>query len=503
MLVISGAIRSGKAALAGTLALAAALAASPPQGADQVTVAQSSDVLTLDPTLDTSLIGMNVLTNVFDQLVTIAADGGLRPMLATAWEGSPDAKTWTFTVRPDATYHDGSKVSLDDVVWSYRKIMDDPKSPVRVYLTKVANVEKVEPDKVRFTLSEPYGPFVRQTSLISVVPQKAYEALGSGRFSQAPVGSGPYRVTRWAKDDMVQLDANPSYWGGAPKISRVVFKPIPSESARAAALQSGQVDIASLPPAQVDRLAGQKGLEVKRIGSFRVIYVGIDTNNPVLQNAKLRQAIDHAVDREAISTRLLKGLGRPIGQMVTPVTFGYDETVRPTAYDPTRARQLLKEAGYGGEKIAFQYPNNRFALGEQVAQAVGGYLSAVGINVELQGMEYAAMFPLWANRKLNGLHLWAFGPSVMDADLVLNYLYASGGTGYWIDPEVERLTSAQRAEGDPAKRQALITRIWRLSQENMPYVPLYSEIQAYGIREGLGWQPRPDERLLFGSATPN
>ena len=474
---------------------------SPGRAAGLITAAQGSDVLTLDPTMDTSLIGMNVMTNVFDQLTTISPRGEVLPMLATAWEGSADARTWTFTVRSDGKFHDGSPVTLDDIVWSYRKIIDDQRSPVRVYLTKVEAVEKVEPDKVRFTLNEPYGPFVRQTSLISIVPRKAYEAAGAARFSQMPVGSGPYKVTRWIKDDRVELERNPAYWGGAPSVDAIVFKPIASEAARAAALSSGQIDIASLPPASVDRLSADKGIVISRIDSFRVIYVGADTNNPVLADPRIRQAIDAAINREAIATRLLKGLGRPAGQMVTPVTFGFDESIQPTRYDPERARSLLKAAGYNGEKIVFQFPNNRFALGDQVAQAVGGYLTTVGLNIELQGMEYAAMFPLWANRKLNGLHLWAFGPSVMDADLVLGYLYAKGGTGYWIDPQVELLISQQRAESDPDKRKALISRIWRRSQEQLPYIPLYGEIQAYGIRDGVGWQPRPDERMLFGSAT--
>jgi peptide/nickel transport system substrate-binding protein len=490
----------------GILALLASgglLSLSPAHAAGTITAAQGSDVLTLDPTMDTSLIGMNVMTNVFDQLTTISPRGEILPMLSTAWEGSADARTWTFTVRSDAKFHDGSPVTLDDVVWSYQKIIDDQRSPVRVYLTKVEKVEKVEPDKVRFTLNDPYGPFARQTSLISIVPRKAYEAAGPAKFSQAPVGSGPYRVARWLKDDRVELEKNPTYWGGAPSVDTIVFKPLASEAARAAALSSGQIDIASLPPASVDRLGSDKSIGIKRIDSFRVIYVGADTNNPVLADPRIRQAIDAAINRDAIATRLLKGLGKPAAQMVTPVTFGFDETIQPTRYDPDRAKALLKEAGYTGEKIVFQFPNNRFALGDQVAQAVGGYLTAVGLNVELQGMEYAAMFPLWANRKLNGLHLWAFGPSVMDADLVLGYLYAKGGTGYWIDPEVERLIGEQRAEPDPAKRKTLISQIWRRSREQLPYIPLYGEVQAYGIREGVGWQPRPDERMLFGAATRN
>ena len=468
---------------------------------DTIAVAQGSDVFTLDPTMDTSLIGMNVMTNVFDQLVAIRPDGSVAPMMATSWESSPDATVWTFQIRPDATFHNGDPVTPADVVWSYQKILTDPKSPVRVYLTKVKSVETAGDRGVRFTLTEPYAPFDRQTSLISIIPQRAYEAAGAAKFSRSPIGSGPYKVVDWVKDESVKLEAYDKYWAGAPKVKNLLFKPIPSESARAAGLLSGDLDIAQLPPALITRVSSQQNLAVKRAGTIRVMYIGINTNDPVLSDVRVRRAIDHAIDRKAITEKLLTGLGTPSGQMVSPVTFGFDPGILPTAYDPEEAKKLLAQGGYKGEKVIFQFPNNRYALGDQVAQAVAGYLAAVGLNVEIQSMEYAAMFPLWQKRSLTGIHMWAFGPSQMDADLVLNYLYTADGTAYWVSPEVLQLISKQRGEADPAKRKALIGDIWRLSKDQVPYAPLYSEIEAFGVRAGLEWEPRPDGRLLFQSAT--
>jgi peptide/nickel transport system substrate-binding protein len=221
----------------------------------------------------------------------------------------------------------------------------------------------------------------------------------------------------------------------------------------------------------------------------------------VLGNVKLRQAIDQAIDREAITSRLLRGLGKPLGQIVAPVTFGYDPSIGATAYNPTRAKQRVAEAGYDGKPILFQYPNNRYAFGEEVAQAVAGYLNAIGIKVEMQGMEYSAFFPLWSGRRLSGMHMFAYGPSIMDAELALNSLYETGPSrGYWSDPRVDGLIAKQRAESDPEKRKQLISQIWRLGTENVPYAFLYNEIQAYGIRDRVKWSPRPDERLLFKDA---
>lgn len=489
-----------------TLAAGAAL---PPtfrvlaQDATRVVVAHSSDIITLDPSLDTSSVGVTVLfTNVYDQLTEIAPDGAVAPRLATAWEASADGRSWTFTIRADARFHDGEPVTADDVVWSYRKIMADGKSPVRVYVSKVQAVEKVAPDRVRFDLSEAFAPFDRQVSLISILPQKAYEAAGAAKFAQAPVGSGPFKVVRWVKDDALELAANAQYWGGAPTIRSLAFRPVPADAARAAAILSGQVDVVPLlPPALVDRLESRPGVTVTRVESNRVLYVGLNTEHPVLSRLPVRQAIDAAIDREAITQRLLRGMGRPVGQVVAPVTFGYDPEVRPTRFDPGRARSLLQEAGYAGETLPFTYPRNRYAFGEEVVQAIAGSLKEVGVSVELQGLEYTAMFPLWANRRLPGLHLWAFGPSVLDADLVISYLYGQNTAAYWVDPEVQRLIAAQRGETEPAKRRALIGEIWRRSQAHVPYAPLYVEIQAYGLKPKLTWRPRPDERLAFRTAT--
>ena len=322
--------------------------------------------------------------------------------------------------------------------------------------------------------------------------------MGAAQFALTPVGAGPFKVVAWKKDDRVELEAFAEYWGGAPKIKKLVFKPVPSESARAAALASGELDVVPiLPPALVDSLGSRQGLTVKRVESNKVVYLGFDVNNPLLSDIRVRKAIDMAVDRNAISQRLLRGLGKPSGQVIAPVTFGYAADINPTAFDAKQAKELLAQTTYKGEKIVFQYPTNNLAFGQEVAQAIANYLGNIGVNVELQGMEYSAFFPLWANRKLNGIHLFAYGPSIMDADLILGSLYEKTGRLYWIDPQVQDLVQKQRAEADPAKRRAIIGEILKLSAQNLPYAPLYNEIHAYGIQNRVKWASAPGRAALF------
>ncbi len=497
-------IRMKHPGVRGTALLALLAFGTPASAADRATtvvVSQGSDVLTLDPMLDTSPISLNVFRNVFDALTRIAADGSVSPLLAESWTASEDTMTWEFTIRSNAKFHNGQPISAADVVWSYQRLAGEAKSPVRTYINKVKSIELAGPNKVKFTLSEPFAPFDRQVSLISILPKQAFEQIGAAKFALEPVGSGAFKVVRWAKDDHVELAAFDDYWAGAPKIKTLIFKPVPSATTRAAALSSGELDVVPiLPPALVDSLSTRKGLRVERVSSNKVVYLGFDVNNPLLSDVRIRQAVDLAINRTVLTSRLLRGLGKPTGQVVAPVTFGYSPDIKPTEFNPARAKELVAASSYKGDKIVLQYPNNNLAFGEEVAQAIANYLGQVGIDVELQGMEYSAFFPLWANRKLNGLHLFAYGPSIMDADQIIGSLYDSTGRIYWNDPKVQQLAQQQRGERDKDKRRTLIGEILKLSKENVPYAPLYDEMHAYGIQDRVKWEPRPDERLFFQSA---
>ncbi len=463
-----------------------------------VTAALQSDMPSLDASVDSSPNGHNYRLNIYDQLTEIAADGSLAPKLATSWESSPDAVTWTFTIRQGVKFHDGSALTPDDIVWTFHKILADTKSPVRTYASKVKTVEVVAADKIRFTLVEPYSLFDRQLALIYILPRKAYEAMGATQFGITPVGSGPFKLVKWVKDDHIEMEAFDGYWGGAPKIKTAILRPIPAEPSRANALISGEIDIVpALPVTLVERLGSVKGIKVETAEGYREVFLGFNVEHSALANIKLRQAIDLAVDRNVITSKLLRGLGRPSGQMLSPASFGFDPSIKPTEQDVARAKRLVAESGYKGEMIPFQYPTTGLSSSNEVAQAVAGYLTAVGINTDMQGMDYNAFLAMWAQRKVTALYLFAFGSSILDADSTLTALYEKGSRGYWISDEVDALSRQQRAERDPEKRKAIIGKIWRLSQESAAFVPLYSEIQAQGLSERVNWTPRPDGILRF------
>jgi peptide/nickel transport system substrate-binding protein len=307
--------------------------------------------------------------------------------------------------------------------------------------------------------------------------------MGAEKFGKSPVGSGPYKFVRWIKDDRIEFEAFEGYWRGKPKLKTAILRPIPAEASRASALISGDVDIVpSLPPALFDNLSSRAGINVAKAEGFRVMFLGFNDTNPLLSDNRLRLAIDYAIDRATITSRLLRGLGVPAGQIVPPVNFGYDKSIQPTAYDAARARELVKQTGYKGEKIPFQYPSNNFALAGEVAQAIAGYLGAVGINVELQPMEYTAFFPAWANRKMNGIYFFAYGSSLYDADSSMAGLYETGSQIYTVDPQIDALARAARAEIDQEKRKAIFSQIFKLNKEKGIYILLYKRCRHMASR---------------------
>ena len=470
----------------------------------KLTVGLTSDFPSLDPSLDLSPIGFNFRLNVFDQLTEIRRDGSVGPRLAKSWQASPDAKAWTFELRTDARFHDQSPVTVDDVVWTIRKVLDDGRSPLKVYLAKVQSVDRVSDTQVRFNLIEPFAIFDRQMTFVSILPKKAFETMGEAEFGQKPIGSGPYRLVRRVRDDRTELSAFADYWRGESKIKTVILRPIPAAFARNSALLTGEIDIdPSVPPSLARNMASKPEVKAAKADGFRVMYIGFNVNYaPALADPNFRLAVDAAIDRETLGTRLLGGLGRPTGQLPAKITFGHDPSIPITPFNPQKAKELLAKTAYKGEPIPLQYPNNNYALADEVAQAIAGFLKNVGINVELRPMEFSAFLPAWAQRKMEAMFYFAFGPAVFDADNITSGMYEAGSRIYAVDPEVDRLSREARAEPDQTKRKGLFSQIFKISNQTAAYVPMYEEVQSFATRATVTWEPMADGYFRFYQMDP-
>ena len=474
-----------------SLAVLSAAAMAAPQ---ELTIALSGDVPTLDPSKDTSPIGLNLRLNVYNALTELGRDGSVIPQLAESWTVSDDLIEWTFKLREGVKFHDGSTMTADDVVFTTEHVLADETSPVRSFLRLVQAVEAVDDTTVKFTLTQPYGMFDRQIKYLYVMSRAYYEANGDTGYATTPIGTGPYTLAEWVKDDRMVLEAFPDYWGGEPAVKTGIFRPIPSDAARANALLSGEVDLVpSLPPSLMGMLDGNPALKVEVAPGYRVAFLELNPDQPPFDNPQIRQAVDVAIDRVAIADQLMRGTGKATGIMVPPSNGGYDASFTPTEFDPELAKQLVQEAGYDGTPIVLDYPNNNYPMANEVAQAIAGYLTNAGLNVQLNPMEFTAFFPAWVQNKLSPMYYFAFGSSQFHAETILATLYEAGGHLRHNNPEIDALVKAQRQEVDQVKKQEMISEAFRISNEDRQFLPLYEMLQVYGVKADIDYVPYPDE----------
>ncbi|ODT72005.1 MAG: hypothetical protein ABS75_05900 [Pelagibacterium sp. SCN 63-23] len=462
----------------------------------RVTAALVAEPTSLNPIYDTGLPALNVFYNVFDQLTGIDATGAVVPRLASEWSHSDDLQTWTFTLRDGATFHDGSPVTPEDVLFTYETAKNDPTSRLGGYLSTVESVT-AEGNDIIFSLNIPYAPFDRQATLVPIVSKAAYESMGASEYARKPIGSGPYMVESWANGDTITLQRNDSYWGDAGTYQTVVFQPVPDETTRANSVQSGDLDIALLGPSSVPAVEGSGSAQVVHQQSNRVVYLGFNAGSPWLEDVNFRKAIDMALDRQLLSDRLLNGAAEPASQLVAKVSFGYTDAIPPTVYNVEEAKALVAASGYDGSAIPLTYPNTGLPQIDQVAQAVAFFLEEAGITVTLDPQEASTFSNTWFSAELGGLYIFAFAPSVMDADLPFNMLLRSGGQGYANNPDIDALLDKEIGEADPAARAATLAEISNMVTEQTYYAPLFIDTYSYAVTPDLDWTPRPDGMIVF------
>ncbi|QKV19124.1 ABC transporter substrate-binding protein [Oricola thermophila] len=467
------------------------------QDVTTITAALASEPQSLDPIYDTDLPALNVFYNVYDQLTAIDFEGKVSPALAEEWFASEDLKTWTFKLRSGASFHDGSPVTAADVVFTYETAMNDPASRLGGYLGQIETVKAVSDHEVEFRLKSSFAPFDRQVTLVPIVCKAAYEKMGAAEFARKPIGSGAYSVEDWAAGGAITLKRFDDYWGGKGTYETVKFLPVPDETTRANAIQSGDLDIALLGPSAVPAVRASGAVDVIDQNSNRIIYVGFNSNAQWLGDVRIRKAVDFAIDRVAIGERLLNGAVTPSSQLVAPVSFGYDTSIPATSHDLDKAKELVEASGYDGAPLTLSYPTAIVPQSSQIAQAIAYFLEEAGLNVELDGREYSTMINDWFSSSLPGMYIMAFAPTMLDADLPFDMLLRTGGQGYTFDPEIDALLDAQLAEPDQEKRAEIFSRITAKVNETTSYAPLFSDTYTYGVTKGLNWRSRPDGLIVL------
>lgn len=491
-------IASGALVLAGCAGGFEPTSAPGAEAPTSIVAAIPTDPSSMDPIRSGSLVVLSIFFHTFDQLVHISADGELEPRLATEWTPNDDLTQWDFTLQDGVTASNGEEITADDVVFSYQAILDDPTSENNAYLSSVASVEKVDDLTVRFTLHQPFSAFPRNTSLISVVPSETYEEMGTDAFAQDPVGSGPYvfdKITKGVSYDLVRSD---DYWGEAPAIESISLQPVSSDESRVNGVLSGSLDLAQIGPTQVESIEQVGTAQVFSSPSNGVVFLGVNSTVPVLQDPRVREAIALAIDKKAITDNLLMGLAEPATTMLAPAVEGFSDAVEGSAYDPERAKQLLEEAGYAGESIPFEYATDgRIPLSSEVAQTIQGSLEAVGITVEMVGTDQQSHTLKVRNKELKGVYLNTWAPSTVDGDLPLTDFYEPAGNNNYAQDERTAELAAQQRGVIGEEREAVFAELLEYSNTQGYFVPLYVPANNFAADAALEWEPRADGLFDF------
>jgi peptide/nickel transport system substrate-binding protein len=445
----------------------------------------------LDPgDAESAITPFMVLYALHDALVKPMPAGQMTPSLAEAWTVSPDGKTYDFVLRNGAKFHNGDPVTADDVKFSFERYKG---GGAKLLKDKVKEVQVLDPRRVRFLLKDAWPDFMTfygttATAAAWVVPKKYVEKVGDDGFSKAPIGAGPYRFVALTPGIEMVLEAFDGYWRKAPSVKRLVFKSVPDETTRAAALKRGEVDIAYFlngPVAEdVRRTPGLKLSAARTNAVFFLDFVDQWDPKSPWHDRRVRLAASLAVDRKAINEAESLGFSGLTGNIV-PRHMEFALPIDPHPYDPKRAKQLLVEAGYpngfdGGEIS----PNPPYFT---MAEAIATNLGAVGIRVRLRTMERAAWLTAWREKKLHGIVVGAQGAGGNAATRIEGLATKGGMFAYGVLPEVEDLFQRQARELDRRKREEMLHQIQKILFDRVVFAPIWEN----GFIRGVG--PRVQE----------
>ena len=482
-------------------------------------IAVGVDPDTLDPLqLTTTTVG-NMVDYMVEPLTQLAPDGSIRPHLAESWSVSADGLQYTFKLRQGVTFHDKSPFNAEAVKWNFDRLKDpEVRVPGRSSYP-IAQTDVVDPGTVRVTLKRPYVPFISALSgsTVGILSPASAEQHGNTYKNYIHlVGTGPYVFQERKKGEKITVTKYADYWGRKPHYDQVVFRIVPEAATRESLLLAGQVDLIILPPiADLPALQRNKAVKVLMAPSNRTIFIAMNTQRPPLNNAKVRQALNYAVDKQAIITNVLFGAGEPMDAPMAPSLFGYCK-MGIYEFDQAKARQLLAEAGVAaGTSLSLLHPTGRYVQDKEATQALAGYLREVGLEPQLQTMDWPSYIstintPLDKGNTTQ-LHYLGWAPGFLDASQqMVEFLSTNAppnglATTFYSNPQVDTWINAAEGENSPEKRKELYCQIAKQVWSDAPWLFLW--VQHFPIIysakvTGIGSLPNEKFDALYAQPAP-
>jgi peptide/nickel transport system substrate-binding protein len=487
--------------------------------AAELRIGLSADVTTMDPHFIASQPNLTVQHHVFEPLLHVDERGRPIPVLAT-WR-NPDPLTWEFTLRKGVKFHDGSELTTEDVAFSLERPLKITGSPggFATYVKAIVKKEIVDRRTIRLKTATPHGAMPQDLAEVMIVSKKAARGATGADFDsgKAAIGTGPYKLVRFARGDRIELARNDAWWGGKTAWDKVTLVILPSDPVRTAALISGEMDaIENVPTADLARLKKNPKVRLEQAVSWRTILLHLDqardhppglasnSGKPLDKNpfrdVRVRRALSKAINRQAIADRVMEGLAKPAANIVSPTVIGHNPAVKPDAFDPGGAKKLLAEAGYPeGFTVTLGTPNNRYINDEQVAQTVAQFWSRIGVRTKVEAMPLAAYF---GKAKSREFPVALLGWGSLAADMSLRSLAGTPnpdkGFGAWnwggySNAKLDQLVERSLATVDPEKREAAAREAAAYAAAEAVVIPLHYQVATWAMRSDLAYTGRTDE----------
>lgn len=472
---------------------------------------RGTDSVSLDPAIVTDGESLRVTKNIFDTLLDYEDDSMIvQEALAVKWKISDDGLTYTFNLRKDVKFHDGTPFNAEAVKYNFDRWKDPANSPKGVfeyYTSQFGDVIKevvvVDEHTVEFRLNRTQGPFLQNIAMASfgIASPTAVEKWGD-KFGENPVGTGPFIFKEWKPKESITLDKNPDYWmKGYPFLDRVVFRSIEENSARLNALQAGDIDILdNLAPGDVGTVEKNEKLALIMRPSFNVAYLGFNTEKAPLDNPKLRVAIAHAINKQGLVEAIFDGRAVPAKNPMPPTLWGYNDSIKDYPFDLEKAKQLLAEAGYpNGLKLTFHaMPAVRPYMpnGPKAAEAIAEDLKKIGIETEIVSPEWPVYLE---DTKVGNMEMFILGWTGDNGDPD-NFIYALldqdniGGNNRarYKNQELHDLLIAAQMESDQKKREKMYKDAQEIIHKDQPWVPLvHADPPLAASTKVKGFVPHP------------
>ncbi len=445
-------------------------------GAKKFTMGTVALPVTLDPAFESSANVFPMYESIFDTLVEADDKGQPIPKLAESWKLINDT-TWEFKLKKGVKFHNGEPFDANSVKFTVERIADPKnKSNWQSRNAGVDHVEIVDPYTARIVTNGPFSMLFSGLMVDYLLPSKYYNDIGAQAFADKPVGTGPFKVQNWKKNEILDVVKNPDYWGGAAKLDEVVFRQIPEPATLQASFESGESDMAyPIVPDNVNALKA-KGLRVDVQPLAFAWTMDIRPQGPglgPLADVRVRQAVSYAVDAKKIWETVMLGMGQYLdGQVVGPGTTGYNPNVHAYPYDPAKAKDLLKQAGYAnGFETTIETPVGRYFKDKETSEAFAAYLGQVGIKATVKPLESAA----FVDRSLAG----TIGPIFPTAWQAMPALDAHIPLGLFLSTNTRNLGNSKEFDDGWAKAGAALD----FSQHNSALLPLAQTMhdQAWAV----------------------